>query len=227
MGIITKKTIDFLKQIKNNNNRQWFEDNRIKYEESHTEMISFAENLIEKMNEHDRLVPMTGKKSLNRIYRDIRFSKDKTPYKQHWAGSMKRDTVWLRGGYYYNISHDEAFLACGFWNPAKEDLKRIRDNIAMDATPLKTILNSKSFKSTWRELQGDQLKTAPKGYDKEHPDIILLRYKQFIVVKQFSIKEVLSDEFPDLCSRTFKTIRPFFDHMSEILTHDMNGEPLY
>lgn len=227
MGIITKKTVNFLKEIKKNNNKPWFEENRSMYEESHEEMITFAESLMDEMSKIDTLIPMTGKKSLFRIYRDVRFSKDKTPYKHHWGGRMKRDTVWLRGGYYFHIEHDEAFLASGFWNPEKNDLKLIRDNIALDAAPLRKILSSKKFKDVWVELKGDKLKTSPKGFDKEHPEIDLLRHKQFIVSQKFTPKEMLSDDFVGQCVNSFKAIRPFLDYMSEILTHDLNGEPLY
>ena len=227
MASITKVTINFLKDIKENNNKQWFEKNRSLYEKSHNEMIEFAEDLMKSMGKIDDIVPMTGKKSLFRIYRDVRFSKDKTPYKYHWAGRMKRNTDWLRGGYYFHIEHDEAFLACGFWNPEKNDLKLIRDHIAADAEPLKNILASKKFKEVWGEMEGDTLKTAPKGYDRDHPNIDLLRHKQFIVVKKFSTEEVLSENFVTLCVDSFKAIRPFLDYMSEILTHDLNGEPLY
>ena len=227
MGRITKKTVDFLREIKKNNNKPWFEANRSKYEASHEEMITFAESLMLEMNKIDKLVPMTGKKSLFRIYRDVRFSKDKTPYKHHWGGRMKRDTVWLRGGYYFHIEHNEAFIASGFWNPEKADLKLIRDNIAADSESLREIISSKQFKDVWGNLEGDKLKTAPKGYDKGHPDIDLLRHKQYIVSRKFSQKEMLSQDFVNQCVQSFKALRPFLDYMSEILTHDLNGEPLY
>ena len=224
---ITDKTVDFLRDIKSNNNKAWFDENRSRYEESHQERIAFTEEFMKEMNKIDELVPMTGKKSLFRIYRDVRFSKDKTPYKHHWGGRMKRESVWRRGGYYFHIEPDEAFLATGFWNPEKDDLKRIRENIALDAAPLKMILSSKKFKKVWGEIEGDTLKTAPKGFDKEHPDIDLLRHKQFIAVKKFTTKEMLSEDFISECVNTFKSIRPFLDYMSEILTHDLNGEPLF
>lgn len=225
--MITSKTIDFLTDIRENNNKPWFQENRNRYDESHQEMIVFAESLMAEMGKHDDIVQTTGKKGLFRIYRDVRFSKDKTPYKSHWAGFMKRDTVWNRGGYYFHISPEDTFIGSGFWKPEKDDLKLIRDQIAADAAPLRKILNSKNFKSNWGELGGDQLKTAPKGYDKEHPDIDLLRFKTFVVSKKYSTKEVMSDKFVQKCSNDFKSLRPWLDYMSEILTHDLNGEPLY
>ena len=227
MSIITKTTFSFLKDIKKNNNRPWFEENRSRYEASYNEVIQFADALMEALGKHDNLVTMTGKKSLFRIYRDVRFSKDKTPYKHHWAGSMKRDTVWLRGGYYYHIEPGNSIVAAGFWNPEKDDLKLIRDHIAQDSTQLRKIIASKKFKDNWGHLDGDQLKSAPKGYPKDHKNIDLLRYKKLVVHTKFSDKEVLSEDFVDNCISKFRSIRPFFDYMSEILTHNLNGEPLY
>jgi len=227
MTSLSKKTFGFLKEIELNNNKPWFEANRSKYEESHEEMIQFAEGLMSSLGKYDELVPMTGKKSLFRIYRDVRFSKDKTPYKHHWAGRMKRESVWKRGGYYYHIEPGNTTLACGFWNPEKEDLKLIRDNIAEDAQPLRKILSAPGFKKVWGQLEGDKLKTAPKGFPKDHPNIDLLQHKQLVAYTKFSDKQAMSDDFMDTCLKTFRSIRPFFDYMSDILTHDLNGEPLF
>ena len=227
MSKITKTTVDFLQDLKKNNNKPWFDTNRSRYEDSQQEMIEFAEELMRAFGKYDNLVEMTGKKSLFRIYRDVRFSKDKTPYKHHWAGRIKRDTVWLRGGYYYHIEPGNTILAAGFWNPEKEDLKLIRDHIAQDSSVLRKIISAKKFKNEWGSLEGEQLKTAPKGFPKDHDDIDLLKYKQLIVHRKFSDQEVLSENFVDRCVESFGSTRPFFDYMSEILTHDLNGEALY
>lgn len=142
------------------------------------------------------------------------------------AGRMKRDTDWLRGGYYYHVSPGDTTLALGFWNPNPKDMKLIRDNIAQDDKTLRKILNSKKITNTFN-LHGQQLKTAPKGYPKDHPAIELLRYKQLVLTRNFTDKETLDKGFLKECVKTFKTSRPFLDYMSEILTHDLNGEPLY
>jgi len=226
MTQITKSTLKFLKDLRNNNNKPWFEKNKDRYLEMHQNMIAFAEGMMAELGKSDKLVPMTGKKSLFRIYRDVRFSKDKTPYKSHMAGRMKRDTDWLRGGYYYHVSPGDTTLALGFWNPNPKDMKLIRDNIAQDDKTLRKILNSKKITNTFN-LHGQQLKTAPKGYPKDHPAIELLRYKQLVLTRNFTDKETLDKGFLKECVKTFKTSRPFLDYMSEILTHDLNGEPLY
>lgn len=226
MDHITDKTTSFLSELSQNNNRDWFQSQKEKYVESHNEMISFAESLMDAMKSHDQIVDMTGKKSLFRIYRDVRFAKDKSPYKSHWAGSIKRDTLHLRGGYFYRVEVDKAYIACGFWAPNPKDMKLIRSHIAAEDAPLRKILKSKNFVNTFGQLEGDQVKTAPKGFNKDHPAIDLLRHKQLIVSKVYSAAEMKKKGFTKMMSNDFQQIRPFFDYMSDILTHNLNGEPL-
>ncbi|MGZ4035431.1 MAG: DUF2461 domain-containing protein [Bacteroidia bacterium] len=220
---IQPSNLDFLKQVKKNNNRDWFNSHKEKYLSEHEDIIAFADALLYEMNKHDVIETPSGKKSLHRIYRDTRFSKEKTPYKTNWSGSFKRATKRRRGGYYFHIEPGNSFIAGGFWGPAPEDLKRIRDEFAYDAAPLKKILKSKSFINTFGTLKGEQVKTTPKGYDAKSPAIDLLRYKQFLLVKKFTDKEVLSDDFLKKANETFKAMRPFFNYMSDVLTTDVNG----
>jgi uncharacterized protein (TIGR02453 family) len=115
----------------------------------------------------------------------------------------------------------------GFWAPNKDDLFRIREEIASDAEELRSIINSKEIQTTFGALHGEQLKTAPKGFDKDHPDIDLLRFKQFVFIKKFSDEEVLEAQFDAVVNETFKKLRPFLDLMSDVLTTDSNGSPLF
>lgn len=224
---IQASNFKFLKDLGKNNDRDWFTENKKRYQSEHEQMISFADALLAKMNEHDFIETPTGKKSLHRIYRDVRFSKDKSPYKTHWGGSFKRATKFRRGGYYFHIQPGgESFIGGGFWAPNKDDLLRIREEIATDASQIRAILADPTFVSTFETLGGEQLKTAPKGFDKEHADIDLLRYKQFIFGRNFSDEEVLKPNFLEVANETFKAMRPFFDFMSEVLTTDSNGEPI-
>ena len=223
---ISKSTLQFLKDLSENNNRPWFNDNKDRYTAAYENMIGFAEALIDEMSHHDHLVPMSGKKSLFRIYRDVRFSKDKSPYKNNFAGGLKRATKWLRGGYYYHIEPGTSFAGGGFWGPNTADLKRIRDEIAADHQPLMKIISSPTFKKTFGTLQGETVKTAPKGFDKDHPAINLLRHKQFLISRPFTEAEVTSPNFVKELSQTFQKMRPFFDYMSEVLTTDSNGVPI-
>ena len=224
---ISKEGFDFLKQLKNNNNREWFNANKDLYLTSHQNVISFADGLLELMSKQDNIETVSGKKSLYRIYRDVRFSKNKAPYKSHWGGYFTRATQLLRGGYYFHIEPDNSFIGGGFWQPNSEDLKRIRMSIAADDSELRAVLSDKKFKKTFGELMGDQVKTAPQGYKKDHPSIDLLRFKQFLVMKKFTDKEVLDDGFTKEVIKTFAAMRPLFDYMSEVLTADANGQPLF
>ncbi|MEQ8478058.1 DUF2461 domain-containing protein [Fulvivirga sp.] len=226
MSSIDPSVFKFLNNLRKNNNRDWFGENKDKYVSAHEAVISFADDLLAEMKKHDDLETISGKKSLFRIYRDVRFSKDKSPYKTHFSGSFKRGTKWLRGGYYFHIEPGNVFIGGGFFSPSKEDLQRIREEIAEDDEPMRQILNDKGFKRHFGELQGEQLKTAPKGFDKEHPAADLIRYKQFYFISQFSEAEANSKGFAKLMSERFALLRPYFNYMSEVLTTDANGLPI-
>jgi uncharacterized protein (TIGR02453 family) len=223
MTRILQSNFDFLNLIKSNNNREWFNVHKADFEVQQANLETFAEALLAELNKEDIIETVSGKKSLYRIYRDTRFSKDKTPYKTHWSGSFKRATKFRRGGYYFHIEQGNSFIAGGFWGPSKEDLKLIRDNIAFDDAPLREILKSDVFRSTFGELKGEQLKTMPKGFAADHEAINLLRYKQFLLIRKFSDEEVLREDFLMAATQTFRNMRPFFDYMSEVLTTDSNG----
>jgi uncharacterized protein (TIGR02453 family) len=220
---ILPSSLEFLKLVKKNNNRDWFNANKDRYLKEHEAVVAFAEALLTEMKKHDNIETPSGKKSLHRIYRDTRFSKEKTPYKTNWSGSFSRATKKLRGGYYFHIEPGNSFVAGGFWGPEANDLKRIREEIGHDSAPMRKILKSKGFKETFGTLVGEQLKSAPQGFTSDHKDIDLLRFKQFLLVRKFSDKEVLNGEFMKQVNDSFKKMRPFFDLMSEILTTDKNG----
>lgn len=219
-------SFEFLRLLKNNNERNWFNDHKMAYQKELGYIESFAQQLLDLMNTHDVIETASGKKSLYRIYRDTRFSNDKTPYKTHWSGSFKRAGKQRRGGYYFHIEPGNSFVAGGFFGPSPQDLKLIREQISFDAAPLREILSVESFASFFGALKGEQLKTAPKGFDADHQDIDLLRYKQFLLIHKFTDEEVLSTDFLGYCNQGFKNMRPFFDYMSEILTTDANGMDL-
>ena len=224
---IPASSLDYLKMLKENNDRDWFNDNKDRYLKEYDSLEHFADALLQELRGHDVIETASGKKSLHRIYRDTRFSKDKTPYKTNWSGGYKRATALRRGGYYFHIEPGNSFIAGGFWAPNTEDIKRIREDISSDPDTLRKIIGSKTFKATFGSLQGEQLKTTPKGFDAGDSAIDLLRYKQFLLVRRFTDDEVLSPSFLKEADQTFKNMRPFFDYMSEVLTTDANGEPLY
>ncbi len=220
--IITKETLNFLIQLKNNNNREWFTENKLEFKRHEQSVKAFFEAVANKLGNHDEI----ERTKMFRIYRDVRFSKDKTPYKAHLAGSFSRAGAQKRGGYYLHIKPGDSFLATGFWNPNKEDLLRIRKELEEDASELREIIAEDNFKAAWGELEGDELKTAPKGFDKTHKDIDLIKKKQFVFTQKFTDKQVLSANFADEVNEAFRAIRPFFDYMSDVLTTNLNGESL-
>jgi len=193
--IIPASSLTFLKSLKKNNNRDWFNSNKDRFLEEQHAVEIFADALLAMLNTHDMIETPSGKKSLYRIYRDTRFSNNKTPYKINWSGSFTRATKLRRGSYYFHIQPGNSFIAGGFWGPVPQDLKRIRDDIAFDDAPLRKIIKSKLFVSHFGALLGEQLKTTPKGFDVDDKAIDLLRYKQFLVKRNFTDKEVLSDSF--------------------------------
>lgn len=216
-----KEVIGFLKEIRANNNREWLEANKKQFETAKNQMKGFAQELSGLMTAHDNVDP---KPKLFRIYRDVRFSKDKTPFKTSMSGSFTRLTPALRGGYYFHVEPGASFLGGGFWQPEKDDLMLIRQQIQQDAEPLREVINSKQFKAYFGELGGEQLKTKPKGFEADDPNIDLLRYKSFIVSKSFTDKEVLAPDFCENVNEGFRNMRPFFNVMSEYLTTNLNGE---
>ncbi|MEK6781890.1 MAG: DUF2461 domain-containing protein [Bacteroidota bacterium] len=223
-SVIQPSSFGFLKKLSRNNNRDWFNKHKEEYLRAQENIQHFVDALIAKMNAHDQIETPSGKKSLYRIYNDVRFSDDKTPYNPRFAGSLRRVKPMLRGGYYYWIKPGGSRVGCGFTYPDSGDLKRLRLDIRDNYTDWNKLLNSKVLQSTFGEMLGDQVKTAPKGFSKDHPAIDLLRYKQFWFEHDFTDKEVLASDFLIQVNKTFRTIRPFFNYMSEVLTTNLNGE---
>ncbi len=220
--VISGEMLRFLESLRDNNNREWFADHKQEFKEQHAAAKAFYESLMEQMKVHDAI----EKLKLFRIYRDVRFSHDKTPYQEHFAGSFSRAGTSRRGGYYLRIKPGASFIAVGFWGPEKDDLLRIRKELEQDAAEFISIIEAPAFRDVWGSLQGDAVKTAPKGFDKDHPQIDLIRQKQFIFRRSYTDKQVLSTGFIDEVNTSFKAVRPFFDLMSEILTTDTNGQLL-
>ena len=221
--MVLSSSVSFFKKLKKNNNRDWFAENKPKFKELELEIKAFGEELKDRLNEFDNV----DRFKLFRIYRDIRFSKDKTPFKTHFGLYWNRLKPRLRGGYYLHISPNNNFLACGFWDPNPKDLYRIRKEFLHDANEFRKILKSKEIYSNWGNLEGIELKTAPRNFDKNHPDIDLIRKKQFVFKINYSDKEVLEKRFIDKIELSLKAIRPFLNYMTDVLTTDENGESLY
>ena len=221
---IPKSVFTFFKKLEKNNNRDWFNENKPEFKAIEKDVKAVYNTILDNLNAHDEI----DKLKVFRIYRDVRFSKNKLPYKTHFGGSFHRSKPRLRGGYYLHIQpNNESFIATGFWEPAKEDLLRIRKEFEMDDTEIKAILADKKFNTIWGDtFMGDEVKTAPRGFDKDHKAIDLIKKKQYIFTKKYTDKAVLDANFLSEVNASFKAIRPFFNYMSDVLTTDLNGVSL-
>lgn len=207
---------DFLRDLAENNNREWFEQNKKRYEEARHQVEGIIDAVIGEVGRFHDMGDITGKKAMFRIYRDVRFSKDKSPYKMNFSAMISKEgrKEMKNYGYYLQFQPGETFLAAGEYEPSAESLAKIRQEIDYNTSEFKAIITKPEFIHLYGRMQGKQLKTAPKGYDKEHPEIDLLRYTQFYFVTKFSEKEALAPDFPRKIAQAVRVIRPFLDFLA-------------
>jgi len=216
-----KTILSFLTQLEENNTREWFNDNKAVYEEARSHFESFINLLIVKIKEFDPEIDVNGaKECVFRIYKDVRFSKDKSPYKTNMGayiakGGRKSELA----GYYMHIEPEGSFAGGGIYCPQPAVLKKIREDIYSQPEDIKAILNEKSFKASFPELYGDRLKTVPKGYPKDFKDGELLKFKDYTVIKYLSDKDILSDTLSDKVIAIFKIQKPFNDYLNKAVNN--------
>lgn len=215
-----KPTIKFLNELSNNNNKEWFDANRKTYEACRKDFIKLVTSVIGELAKFDpELTAVDAKKCVFRINRDIRFSKDKTPYKSNFGALMGANGKKTEGtGFYIHLSPGQNFAGGGIYMPPSDTLAAIRQEIDYNPDGLKKLLTSKGFKETFVEIKGDKLKTAPKGYPKDHPNIELLRFKSFYVIKEFSEKELVADGFFEELISTYKKAFEFNKYLKEAIS---------
>lgn len=204
--------LKFLKQLSKNNHKEWFDANRKTYEAVKAEFENIVKSVIDKSSLFDKdLAGLEAKKCLFRINRDVRFSKDKSPYKLNMGASInpggKKD---MGAGYYIHVEPGKSFLAGGCYMPPPDVLANIRQEIDYNTTDFKKILNAKDFKTYFGGLseESDKLKTAPKGYPKDHPELSLLQHKHYIVMHHLTDEQVLDKNFPTYAAKVFKAMFP-------------------
>ncbi len=222
MASINKSTFKFLKDIKANTDRDWFNDNKKVYQQAREEFIHFIDELIVEITKFDPSVGHhSGKSCVFRIHRDVRFSKDKSPYKTnfgaHITSAANKSEIHSRAGYYIHLEPGKSILAGGAYLPQGDWLKAIRQEIEYNAADLKKIINSKSFKEYFGGIEGEKLKTAPRDYPKDHPEIELLKHKSFLAVHNCPDKEVLSDDFLQHCGNVYKALYPFDEFLNRAM----------
>ena len=214
-------TLDFLKKLKNNNNREWFDSNKTEYLASKEIFEEFVSELIKGINKFDKKVSLDlkPKDCTFRIYKDVRFSKDKTPYKNNMSASInpggKKSNI---PGYYFHLEPDACFLAGGVYMPMPDVLKAIRQEIDYNPLPLINILKSASFKKQFNGLdEEDKLKNPPKGFNKDHAHSEILKNKHFIVSRKFENKVILKKEGLSKTLDSFKAMYPFLDYLRKAI----------
>lgn len=218
-----EKALKFLKDLAKNNNREWFEKNKSRYNQVKEEFEVYVSSLLDGMIEFDdSLVGLNAKKLIFRIYRDVRFSKDKSPYKKNLsAGFSKGGKDMATPGYYFHVEPgNKSFVGVGLFQPGPEVLAKIRQEIDYSGERLQKIFKDRKFKKNYQKFWDEyKLKTAPKGYAKDHPYLEWLQLKHFIVIHEFKDKEVTAKNFRRILVETLKSGKPLNDFLKEAI-HD-------
>ena len=208
-------TFNFLKNLSKNNNRDWFNDNKALYTDAQQDVVALITDLIEEMSSFDEeIAKLDAKKSLFRIYRDTRFSKDKSPYKTNFGASLGMGKGSQKAGYYLHIEPGKSFLAGGVYQPESAVLKEIRKEISAFGDEFLEVLNHKDFKKYFGELdQADQLQKVPQGFEKDDKMAEFLKLKNFIVVYHIKDEELLSPTAAKDFAKIYKAMKPLNDFL--------------
>ncbi|MCS7018813.1 MAG: DUF2461 domain-containing protein [Cytophagales bacterium] len=215
-----QSALAFLMDLKANNSREWFAENKQRYEQIAADFLALADDILRRLSQVDpAFATQKAKDCVFRIYRDTRFSKDKTPYKTHLGAYFctggKQSPL---AGYYLHIQPGESFLAGGCWMPPAPLLQAIRQEIDYNAAEFRNIVESPAFAARFGKLSGESLKTAPKGYSADHPEIEYLRKKSFVAVQQVSDQQVLADDFIEQIMEAFAAMKPLVDFLNRAIT---------
>ena len=210
--------LDFLDELRHHNNKAWFDQNRPAYETARETFERFIDAVIDEFRSADQLHDLTAKDCIFRLNRDVRFSKDKSPYKTNLGaliGPGGRKS--MQEGYYISIEPEgKSLIAGGWYMPEAAQLAKFRKAIDRDASILKKIMRAKAFVTYFGSVEGEKLKTAPQGYDREHPEIELLRLKQITVMHHVSDQAVTAADFPRQTVAVCRAMRPFLDYLDSI-----------
>lgn len=214
--------LDFLNGLKDNNNREWFQANKKTYDAAKQEMEAFVDNLIPMIAAFDSSVKFaTGKECLFRIFRDVRFAKDKSPYKTNMGAWISKGGRKSKGpGYYLHIQPGESMLAGGVYMPEPDQLKKIRQEIYYNAEEFKAILGQKDAKKYFNGLsEWDKQKLPPRDFPKDFADIDILKNRHFTVAYMLTDKQVAEKDFAKLVAKVFGLMYP----LNVFLDRALNG----
>ncbi|VXB83234.1 MULTISPECIES: DUF2461 domain-containing protein [Chryseobacterium] len=221
---ISSKVFDFLKLIDKNNNREWFNDNKNLFLEAQSDFQDFTEELISEMGKFDEtILKLDAKKSLLRIYRDTRFSKDKTPYKNYFGASIGMGKINTKAGFYLHVQPGKSFLGSGIYLPDSPVLKEIRKEISLFKDDFLKAINDKDFKKHYGELdQEHKLKNVPQGFEKEDPMGEYLKLKSFIGVHNMTNKDLMEKNTVKNISKIFEAAKPLNDFLDTSISNLKN-----
>lgn len=217
--MIASSTLQFLLDVAENNNRDWFNENRKVYEAAKKDIESVVAELIAGLVKHEPdFAGLEAKKSMFRIFRDARFSANKAPYKTNmgaWMARGGRKSPFA--GFYLHLQPGASFLAGGVYHPESKILKGIREGIDYDAQSLRDIITDKTFVNRFGEMEGDKVKTSPKGYSKDHPAIDLLRHKSFLMSVNVSDDEITSSDFVSKALEIYADMVPLNQYLNRAI----------
>ncbi len=214
--MLKQSTLDFLKKLKLNNNKDWFEKNRKAYDVARADQLAFISEILKGMSKwEDRVKGIEPKKCTMRINRDIRFSKDKSPYKSSLSFFIRPSGA--NGGYYFHLEPGATFIGGGLYGLEPVQIKAVRQEIDYNLDEFEKILNNKNFKKHFPVLKGDALQNAPKDYPKDHPGIEYLKHKDFIISEKLEDKELVAADLIKKAGEIYKTMQPFMLFMDRAL----------
>jgi uncharacterized protein (TIGR02453 family) len=213
-----ESVLAFLSDLALNNKRVWFEEHKAAYQEAKATFDRLVNELIGRLSVFEDLTGLAAKDCVMRIYRDIRFSKDKTPYNTSMtamivAGGKKS----RRAGFGLRLAPNDSAVAGGFWELTSEQLARFRHALGRDLRVFSEILGDPTFAVTFDGLKGERLKTVPQGYGKDHPAAEILRFKQLYVMRSFPDQAVFAGDFVDRLVDTFRVMKPFLDYLNKVV----------
>ena len=221
--MLKEETLKFITELKLNNNREWFAENKDKYEAARTDFEQLVAQIVQGINTFDsELGYLDPKKCIFRIYRDVRFSEDKSPYKTHFGAGFRPSTLSKTSGYYFHLDPDEAFVSCGHYMLMPDQLKKVRRGIYNDFEMFSSIINDKNFKKEFGDLykDDDMLKRVPNGFDKDHPAAEYMKLKHFYALKPLSCKQLLDKDLAAYVTAMYKQMHPLSQFLNDILLED-------
>lgn len=220
--MLEPQSLKFLTQLKKNNNKPWFDSHRAQYEAARIDFSNFIQLVIDALQKTDTTITgLTSRDCIFRINRDIRFSKDKTPYKSHFGASIKRGGRKSPfAGYYFHFEPGGSFVGGGLWQPEAPSLKGVRQEIDYNWEEFQNILNEKNFKTTFKDIyKGDDvsLSVMPKGYPKDHEAINYLKLKSFIAETKIADDELTKGSLHKKTVAAFEALQPLLDFINRTI----------